>query len=126
MSSGVPQATISPPPSPPSGPRSMIQSAVLMTSRLCSITTTVLPWSASSCSTSSSLRVSSKCRPVVGSSRMYRVRPVPRRDATKQKKNQKTDQNKAKTHPKQKHQQDTEQQHNQEQHNHNHNRHVKN
>jgi hypothetical protein len=38
-SSGVPVATISPPPSPPSGPRSMIQSAVLMTSRLCSITT---------------------------------------------------------------------------------------
>jgi hypothetical protein len=34
----------------------MIQSAVLMTSRLCSITTTVLPWSTSSCSTSSSLR----------------------------------------------------------------------
>jgi hypothetical protein len=46
--------TISPPPSPPSGPRSMIQSAVLMTSRLCSITTTVLPLSTSSCSTSSS------------------------------------------------------------------------
>jgi hypothetical protein len=32
-----------PPLSPPSGPRSMIQSAVLMTSRLCSMTTTVLP-----------------------------------------------------------------------------------
>src|SRR5437899_1299513 len=36
-----------PPPSPPSGPRSMIQSAVLMTSRLCSMTSTVLPWSTS-------------------------------------------------------------------------------
>jgi hypothetical protein len=35
-----------PPPSPPSGPRSMIQSAHLMTSRLCSMTTTVLPMSA--------------------------------------------------------------------------------
>jgi hypothetical protein len=40
---GVPVAMISPPPSPPSGPRSTIQSAVLMTSRLCSMTTTVLP-----------------------------------------------------------------------------------
>jgi Cu/Ag efflux pump CusA len=67
---GVPAATRRPPPSPPSGPRSMIQSAVLMTSRLCSMTTTVLPCSTSSCSTSSSLRTSSKCRPVVGSSRM--------------------------------------------------------
>lgn len=38
--SGVPTATISPPRTPPSGPRSMIQSAVLITSRLCSITTT--------------------------------------------------------------------------------------
>ena len=68
--SGVPVATMVPPPSPPSGPRSMIQSAVLMTSRLCSITTTVLPCSTSAWSTSSSLRTSSKCRPVVGSSRM--------------------------------------------------------
>jgi len=40
-SSGVPCATICPPASPPSGPRSMIQSAVLITSRLCSMTTTV-------------------------------------------------------------------------------------
>ena len=69
-SSGVPAATTSPPRSPPSGPRSMIQSAVLMTSRLCSITTTLLPLSTSRCSTSSSRRTSSKCRPVVGSSRM--------------------------------------------------------
>ena len=45
-----------PPPSPASGPRSMTQSAVLITSRLCSITTTVLPRSTSRCSTSSSLR----------------------------------------------------------------------
>jgi len=41
--SGFPSATISPPRTPPSGPRSMIQSAVLITSRLCSITTTELP-----------------------------------------------------------------------------------
>ena len=41
--SGVPLATRRPPSSPPSGPRSMIRSATLITSRLCSITTTVLP-----------------------------------------------------------------------------------
>jgi hypothetical protein len=41
--SGVPVAIICPPPAPPSGPRSTIQSAVLMTSRLCSMITTVLP-----------------------------------------------------------------------------------
>src|SRR5699024_6987692 len=43
ISSGVPVATMRPPPSPPSGPRSMMWSAVLMTSRLCSMTTTALP-----------------------------------------------------------------------------------
>ena len=69
-------AMISPPPSPPSGPRSMTQSAVLMTSRLCSMTTMVLPSSRRRCSTSSSCATSWKCRPVVGSSRMYSVRPV--------------------------------------------------
>ena len=42
----------------------------LDTSRLCSITRTVLPWSTSRCSTPSSRRTSSKCSPVVGSSRM--------------------------------------------------------
>ena len=36
-----------PPPEPPSGPRSTTQSAVLMTSRLCSMTSTVLPLSTS-------------------------------------------------------------------------------
>ncbi len=36
-------AMMVPPPTPPSGPRSIIWSAVLMTSRLCSITRTVLP-----------------------------------------------------------------------------------
>ena len=39
----------SPPSSPPSGPRSMMRSAVLITSRLCSITTTVLPASTRRC-----------------------------------------------------------------------------
>ena len=34
---------IGPPPLPPSGPKSINQSAVLMTSRLCSMTSTVLP-----------------------------------------------------------------------------------
>ena len=54
----------------------MIQSADLITSRLCSITITVLPRSTSRCSTASSLRMSSKCRPVVGSSSRYSVLPV--------------------------------------------------
>src|SRR5437879_4473860 len=53
-SSGAPVATTRPPSSPPSGPRSMIQSAVLMTSRLCSMITTVLPWSTRRLSTSRS------------------------------------------------------------------------
>src|SRR5439155_11991650 len=39
--SGVPAATTVPPWSPPSGPRSISQSALLITSRWCSITTTV-------------------------------------------------------------------------------------
>ena len=43
LASGVPSATSSPPRSPPSGPRSMTQSAHATTSRLCSMTTTVLP-----------------------------------------------------------------------------------
>ena len=68
--SGVPWATTRPPSSPPSGPRSMIRSAVLITSRLCSITTTVLPGSTRRSSISSSRWTSAKWRPVVGSSRM--------------------------------------------------------
>ena len=40
---GVPATTTVPPPAPPSGPMSMSQSAVLMTSRLCSITTMCCP-----------------------------------------------------------------------------------
>ena len=65
-----PEATSLPPSSPPSGPRSMMRSAVLITSRLCSITTTVLPCSTSRPSISSRRCTSAKCRPVVGSSRM--------------------------------------------------------
>src|SRR6478609_7776295 len=67
--SGVPSAMIRPPRAPPSGPRSTIQSAVLITSRLCSITSTVLPPSTRRWSTSSSFSTSAKWRPVVGSSR---------------------------------------------------------
>src|SRR5690606_20982093 len=66
--SGVPVASTWPPPDPPSGPRSITQSEDLMTSRLCSMTMTVFPLSTSPFSTSSSLRTSSKCSPVVGSS----------------------------------------------------------
>ena len=47
-----------------------IRSAARITSRLCSIITTVCPASTSRCRTSSSRRMSSKCRPLVGSSRM--------------------------------------------------------
>ena len=54
----------------------MIQSAVLITSRLCSTTSTVLPASTKSCSTFSSSLMSAKCRPVVGSSSRYSVWPV--------------------------------------------------
>ena len=55
---------------------SISRSADLITSRLCSITTTLLPASTSRCSTSSRRCTSAKCSPVVGSSRMYSVRPV--------------------------------------------------
>ena len=44
-----PRRPASPPPSPPSGPRSTIQSALFTMSRLCSITSTVLPRSTSRC-----------------------------------------------------------------------------
>ena len=63
-----PHRSTVPPPLPPSGPRSMIQSAVLITSRLCSMTSTVFPCSTSRESTVSRRRTSSKCSPVVGSS----------------------------------------------------------
>ena len=75
-SSGVPSITIRPPPAPPSGPMSMSQSDVLITSRLCSITITVFPASTNPCRTSISFFTSAKCRPVVGSSSRYSVRPV--------------------------------------------------
>src|ERR1019366_847662 len=74
--SGVPWATMRPPSSPPSGPRSRIQSALRITSMLCSMMITVLPRAVRRCNTSSSLRTSSKCSPVVGSSSRERVLPV--------------------------------------------------
>ena len=77
-SSGVPVDSTMPPPRPPSGPMSIMWSANFITSRLCSIITTVLPLSTSFCSTFISIRMSSKCSPVVGSSRMYIVLPVSR------------------------------------------------
>ena len=54
---------------PAGRPGSTIQSAVLITSRLCSMTRTVLPWSTSRWRTWRSFSTSAKCRPVVGSSR---------------------------------------------------------
>jgi carboxyl-terminal processing protease len=70
ISSGVPVATTWPPASPPSGPRSMRWSAVLMTSRLCSMTRSEPPASTSVRKAASSLLMSSKWSPVVGSSKM--------------------------------------------------------
>ena len=66
--SGVPATTTCPPRSPPSGPRSTIQSAVFTTSRLCSMTTTVFAVvRAAGGGTRRSCSVSWKCSPVVGS-----------------------------------------------------------
>ena len=45
MMTGVPVQRISSPSFPPSGPRSIIWSATFITSMLCSMTSTVLPWS---------------------------------------------------------------------------------
>ena len=54
------------PPAPPSGPRSMIQSASAITSRLCSITTPCCRASTSRCSTRISFSTSAMCRPIGG------------------------------------------------------------
>ena len=51
-----------------------------MTSMLCSMMSTVLPLFTSLFSTSINILISSKCKPVVGSSRMYKVFPVSRFD----------------------------------------------
>src|SRR5229473_1670136 len=67
-SAGVPVQTTAPPASPPSGPRSINQSAARITSRLCSITTSECPAAISWRKAESSFATSSKCRPVVGSS----------------------------------------------------------
>src|SRR5438045_2680216 len=73
-SSGVPAATICPPPSPPSGPRSINQSASAIKSRLCSMTMTEWPASTRRGNTSTSRRTSAMCNPMVGSSSMNRFR----------------------------------------------------
>src|ERR1039458_902034 len=65
MVSGVPTTTTSPPRDPPSGPRSITQSAVLMMSRLCSMTRIEPPASINRRKAAKSLLTSSKCRPVV-------------------------------------------------------------
>ncbi|HVQ26533.1 MAG TPA: hypothetical protein VMV01_15205, partial [Planctomycetota bacterium] len=66
--SGVPWKTRLPPSAPPSGPRSITQSACLITCRLCSITTSVAPPSSRRCSAFSSSATSPRWSPVVGSS----------------------------------------------------------
>lgn len=72
-SSGVPAATRSPPAAPPSGPRSIMWSALLITSILCSMMMTVWPWEIRRLNESISRFMSWKWRPVVGSSKMNRV-----------------------------------------------------
>ena len=70
MPSGVPVATTVPPRSPPSGPKSMSQSQHFMTSKLCSIMIIEPPASTKRRNTPISLATSSKCKPVVGSSKI--------------------------------------------------------
>ncbi len=79
ISSIFPWATTSPPFSPAPGPMSTIQSAVRIVSSSCSTTITVLPRSLKCSSVSKRRRLSRWCRPILGSSRMYRtpVRPLP-------------------------------------------------
>ena len=75
-SAGVPAQTSCPPASPPSGPRSMTQSAARITSRLCSMTTSECPSAIRRRKAASRMAMSSKCSPVVGSSKS-RSRPGP-------------------------------------------------
>lgn len=51
----------------------MIQSAHLMTSRLCSMTMSVFPFFTSALKAANSFRISWKCNPVVGSSKIKSV-----------------------------------------------------
>ena len=69
----VPWCTRRPPAGPPSGPSSTTWSASAITSRLCSMTTTVCPWSTSRCSRPIRRSQSLRCRPIVGSSRTYSI-----------------------------------------------------
>ena len=71
--SGEPSATNKPPPSPPSGPKSINQSLERITSKLCSITISECPASNKRLSARISLAMSSKCKPVVGSSNKNKV-----------------------------------------------------
>ena len=61
--SGVPATTTRPPAPPPSGPRSMTQSASAITSRSCLMTSTLWPPSTRRCKTLMSLPTSAMCRP---------------------------------------------------------------
>ena len=68
--SGVPENNTLPPSLPPSGPISMTQSAHLITSKLCSMIKMVLPRSTKRLITPINTFTSSKCKPVVGSSKI--------------------------------------------------------
>ena len=62
-----------PPIAPPSGPISITQSADFTTSKLCSITSNDAPLSSNFRNAASNFAISSKCKPVVGSSRIYKT-----------------------------------------------------
>ena len=76
MSSGVPSNTIEPPPSPPSGPKSIMWSAWAITSKLCSITKTVSPLSTILFNITNNFLTSWVWSPVVGSSNINKLFPV--------------------------------------------------
>ena len=71
---GSASKTTRPPWWPASGPRSMIQSAAAITSRLCSITTSVEPLSTRRSSNAMRRAVSATCRPVVVRREQWGVR----------------------------------------------------
>lgn len=71
----VPCTTSLPPLSPPSGPRSITQSALRIISGLCSTTITVFPLEIIFSNRMRRFLISLKCNPAVGSSKRYSIFP---------------------------------------------------
>ena len=76
-SAAVPEATMFPPLTPASGPKSQMLSLFWMTSRSCSTTISVLPKSRKRCSALSSRVLSRGWSPIVGSSSTYNTPQSP-------------------------------------------------